>query len=113
MVLRCVPRTVSFLHLILPLLSSPAFSSQIGIASVYWEGSHTASGERFRPAALTAAHRLLPFGTRVRVTNLRNGRSVIVRINDRGPNVRGRIIDLSMGAAQVIGMSGLTRVRID
>jgi rare lipoprotein A len=63
-----------------------------------------ASGEKFNPSAMTAAHRTLPFGTRVRVTNSRNGRSIIVRINDRGQFVMGRAIDLSSGAAQAIGM---------
>lgn len=78
-----------------------------GIASWYGPGFHgrrTASGERFNQHALTAAHRSLPFGTRVKVTNMRNGRSVVVRINDRGPHIRGRIIDLSAGAASAIGV---------
>lgn len=78
-----------------------------GKASWYGPGFHgkrTASGERFNENAYTAAHRSLPFGTRVRVTNLRNGRMVDVRINDRGPFVRGRIIDLSRAAASEIGM---------
>ena len=69
-------------------------------------GSQTASGARFVASAMTAAHRTLPFGTKVRVTNKGNGRSVVVTINDRGPFVRGRIIDLSTGAAGVIGMMG-------
>jgi len=69
-------------------------------------GSRTASGAHFNPGAMTAAHRSLPFGTRVRVTNRRNGRSVVVTINDRGPFIRGRVIDLSSGAAGVIGMRG-------
>ncbi|WAN69799.1 septal ring lytic transglycosylase RlpA family protein [Moorena producens JHB] len=89
-----------------------------GIASWYgsaFHGRRTASGERFNQYALTAAHRTLRFGTRVKVTNLRNGRSVIVRINDRGPYVRGRIIDLSRGAARIIGLvrSGTGSVRIE
>lgn len=78
-----------------------------GIASWYGPGFHgrrTASGERFNQHDLTAAHRTLPFGTRVLVTNMRNGRSVVVRINDRGPHIRGRIIDLSAGAARAIGV---------
>lgn len=78
-----------------------------GIASWYGPGFHgrrTASGERFNQNALTAAHRSLPFGTQVRVTNLNNGRSVVVRINDRGPFSRGRIVDLSAGAARAIGL---------
>ena len=81
-------------------------SAGSGIASYYWQGQQTASGARFNPSAMTAAHRSLPFGTKVRVTNRRNGRSVVVTINDRGPFIRGRVIDLSRGAAQVIGMTG-------
>jgi rare lipoprotein A len=88
-------------------------SAQSGIASVYDEGSQTASGERLVPSALTAAHRTLPFGTLVRVTNKENGRSVTVRINDRGPFVQGRVIDLSLGAAHAIGVSGLAPVTLD
>lgn len=74
-----------------------------------------ASGGRFNPEGMTAAHRSLPFGTRVRVTHLGNGRSVTVRINDRGPFVAGRIIDLSRGAAKVIGMTaqGVARVMVE
>ena len=78
-----------------------------GIASWYgpgFNGKRTASGERFRQNELTAAHKTLPFGTIVRVTNLQNARTVDVRINDRGPFVRGRIIDLSKGAAQRLNM---------
>jgi len=83
-------------------------SAQSGMASYYGNesGSQTASGARFVASAMTAAHRTLPFGTKVRVTNNGNGRSVVVTINDRGPFVRGRIIDLSTGAAGVIGMMG-------
>lgn len=77
-----------------------------GVASYYWQPQRVASGGQFNPNALTAAHRSLPFGTRVRVTNKRNGRSVVVTINDRGPFVKGRIIDLSKRAAGVIGMQG-------
>ncbi|AHJ29486.1 septal ring lytic transglycosylase RlpA family protein [Nodularia spumigena CS-584] len=89
-----------------------------GIASFYgrgFAGKPTATGERFNPEAMTAAHRTLPFGTRVRVTNTRNGRSVVVRINDRGPFIRGRIIDVSTGAARAIGMinSGIAPVKIE
>lgn len=93
---------------------SPLFAaSWTGIASVYSEGARTANGERFNPRALTAAHRTLPFGAMVLVTNLGNGRSVTVRINDRGPFIRGRIIDLTPTAARAIGMDGLARVRIE
>jgi rare lipoprotein A len=86
-----------------------------GIASYYWQPQRVASGGWFNPNAMTAAHKTLPFGTRVRVTHLGNGRSVVVRINDRGPFVRGRIIDLSRAAAGAIGMQGqgLARVRMD
>src|SRR6476620_844487 len=76
-------------------------------------GQRTASGEKFNPGAMTAAHRTLPFGTRVRVTNSRNGRSIIVRINDRGPLVKGRAIDLSSGAARAIGMGSTGNVRME
>jgi rare lipoprotein A len=89
-------------------------SSQSGMASYYGSesGSQTASGARFNPSAMTAAHRTLPFGTKVRVTNKNNGRSVIVTINDRGPFIRGRIIDLSTAAAGVIGMKGAGVARV-
>jgi rare lipoprotein A len=80
--------------------------SMSGMASYYWEGQQLASGGRFNPDGLTAAHKTLPFGTKVRVTNRNNGRSVVVTINDRGPFIRGRIIDLSRGAARVVGMTG-------
>jgi rare lipoprotein A len=87
--------------------------AQSGIASVYaYSGEKTASGERAHPRGLTAAHRTLPFGTKVKVTNKRNGRSVTVRINDRGPFVRGRIIDLTPAAAQALGFSGLAPVEV-
>jgi len=90
---------------------------QIGDASFYagrHQGKPTASGEAFDKNALTAAHRTLPFGTRLEVTNLENDRSVVVRVNDRGPFVRGRIVDLSLAAAKALGMTkdGVTRVRL-
>jgi rare lipoprotein A len=84
-----------------------------GLASTYAEGSQTASGENFNANGLTAAHRTLPFGTRVRVTNHSNGRSVVVTINDRGPFVPGRIIDVTPAAAHALGMSGLAPVTIE
>src|SRR5437016_5396333 len=90
--------------LFLLALTLPAHA-QTGIASVYSSGHLTANGERFNPRALTAAHKTLPFGTKVRVTNLRNHRSVVVRISDRGPFVRGRIVDLTPPGARAIGMS--------
>ncbi|MNF57150.1 RlpA-like protein precursor [compost metagenome] len=88
-----------------------------GVASYYGakhQGKRTASGERFNQYALTAAHRKLPFGTRVKVTNLKNDKTVVVRINDRGPHTRGRLIDLSREAAEELGMlrSGTARVRV-
>ena len=85
-----------------------------GIASVYSteSGSRTASGQRLNPGALTAAHRSLPFGTKVLVSNRRNGRSVVVTINDRGPFVRGRVIDVTPAAARVLGFSGLAPVTL-
>ncbi len=89
-----------------------------GMASWYgrsFQGRPTASGERYNTNALTAAHRTLKFGTKVKVTNLNNGRSVIVRINDRGPFTKGRIIDLSGAAANKIGMikTGVAPVKIE
>ena len=86
-----------------------------GVASVYSteSGGGTASGQKLNPRALTAAHRTLPFGTKVKVTNKHNGRSVVVTINDRGPFVRGRVIDVTPAAAQVLGFSGLAQVSLD
>jgi rare lipoprotein A (peptidoglycan hydrolase) len=85
------------------------------LASFYSHGESTASGERFDPRDLTAAHRTLPFGTRVRVTSLATGRSVTVRVNDRGPYVRGRAIDFSSSAAKMLGITrqGVARVKLD
>jgi rare lipoprotein A len=91
-----------------------AKADQQGIASVYsYSGTKTASGQRSNPAGLTAAHRTLPFGTMVRVTNKRNGKSVTVRINDRGPFIRGRVIDLTPAGARVLGFSGLAPVTLE
>ena len=82
-------------------------------ASFYKHGARTANGEKFNPMGMTAAHRTLPFGTRVKVTNMKTGKSVVVRINDRGPFIRGRVIDLSFGAAKAVGLtrSGVARVK--
>ncbi len=88
---------------------------QSGKASWYGPGFHgkrTASGERFNTNDMTAAHRTLPFGTRVRVVNKNTGRSVVVRINDRGPYAHGRVIDLSRASAQAIGISGVGSVEM-
>jgi len=92
-------------------------SSESGVASYYahkYHGRMTASGERFDMNALTAAHKTLPFGTKVKVTNLENGKSVTVRITDRGPFVKGRVIDLSLAAAKKIDMvkAGVAQVEI-
>jgi rare lipoprotein A len=102
-----------------PVASGPAIPVMIGkrehgIASVYTD-HRTASGERFSARALTAAHRTLPFGSCVKVTSPRTGRSVVVRINDRGPFVKGRIIDLSPAAAASLGLTkkmGITKVEV-
>jgi rare lipoprotein A len=102
------------------LIVSISFASaQSGVASHYstkdhdQNGSRTACGPPLRDGGLTAAHRSMPCGSRLRVTNARNGRSVVVTVTDRGPFVRGRIIDLSMGAAHALGFRGLTRVSLN
>jgi rare lipoprotein A len=86
-----------------------------GVASFYTEGTETASGEKFNTHDLTAAHPTLPFGTKLRVTNVATGRSVTVRVNDRGPYVPGRNVDVSYSAAETLGMvgAGLAKVRMD
>ena len=91
---------------------------EVGVASYYargHDGRRTANGERFDMNEMTAAHRTLPFGTRVRVTNLGNGRDVVVRINDRGPWKKGRVIDVSYAAARKLGLigPGTARVRLE
>jgi rare lipoprotein A len=88
--------------------------AETGRASWYALTSRTASGERCDPGALTAAHRSLPFGTKVKVENLKNGKTVVVRINDRGPYVGGRIIDLTKAAAHKLGIvaAGTAKVRV-
>jgi len=118
----------ALLGVCLPLLAGCASSSsrgttrggcvsESGVASYYahkYHGRKTASGERFDMNDMTAAHKTLPFGTRVRVTNVSNGKSVTVRINDRGPFVKGRVIDLSLAAAKKLDMvnAGLAQVRL-
>ena len=99
-----------------PAVTSPMV--QEGLASFYARslaGRPTASGERYDPAALTCAHRSLPFGTRLLVTELESGRSVVVTVNDRGPTVRGRVLDLSLAAARKLDMvrRGVVRVRLE
>lgn len=112
------PRYTSVSHLSRGQLSGGLERVQQGMASFYadeYHGRPTASGEVYNMHDLTAAHPALPFNTRVRVVNLENGQSVVVRINDRGPSVQGRIIDLSYQAARAIGMvgPGTTRVRLE
>ena len=87
----------------------------VGIASFYKYEARTANGEQFNPRELTAAHRTLPFGTRLRVTNVATGQSVSVRINDRGPFIPGRVVDVSLSAAEVLGMvdRGITKVKLE
>jgi rare lipoprotein A len=95
-------------------LTDTLAQTRTGLASVYSteSGSRTASGQKLNPTALTAAHRSLPLGSKVTVTNKSNGRSVVVTINDRGPFVRGRVIDVSPAAARALGFSGLTPVSL-
>ena len=90
-------------------------TASYGLASFYTEGSRTASGEKFDPNELTAAHPTLPFGTRLRVTNVATGRSVTVRINDRGPFIAGRVVDVSYSAAARLGITGqgIAKVKLD
>jgi rare lipoprotein A len=95
--------------------AAPTQIASRGIASFYTEGQQTASGEKFDTHDLTAAHPTLPFGTRLRVTNVTTGRSVTVRVNDRGPYVPGRVVDVSHSAADALGMvgSGIAKVKLD
>ncbi len=90
-------------------------TGSISFYSEYFRGKRTANGERFDPDAMTLAHRSLPFGTQVKVTNLRNGRSVLLRVNDRGPFVRARIADVSKAAARALGFlrKGVTRAKLE
>jgi rare lipoprotein A len=103
--MRCL--AALFLCLAVPAQAETCTASHYGVGDGYG-GRKTASGERMNPQAMTAAHRSLPFGTRVHVTGPRG--SVVVRINDRGPFVKGRCIDLSYGAAKAIGIAGVGRV---
>jgi rare lipoprotein A len=95
--------------------ATPTQIASQGVASFYTEGQQTASGEKFDTHDLTAAHPTLPFGTRLRVTNVATGRSVVVRVNDRGPYVPGRVVDVSHSAANALGMveSGIAKVKLD
>ena len=100
-----------------PAAANPAATADgsVGMASFYKYEAKTASGEQFNPNELTAAHRTLPFGTRLRVTNLATGHSVTVRVNDRGPFIPGRVVDVSRTAAQELGMidRGITKVKLE
>jgi rare lipoprotein A len=98
-----------------PNNATPTQVASQGVASFYTEGQQTASGEKFNTEDLTAAHPTLPFGTRLRVTNVATGRSVTVRVNDRGPYIPGRIVDVSHSAANALGMvqSGIAKVKLD
>lgn len=97
-----------------PYLTLASAADETGVASVYSTGSGggTATGQKLTPETLTAAHRTLPLGTKVKVTNKSNGRFVVVTVNDRGPFVLGRIIDVSPAAARVLGFSGLAQVTV-
>src|SRR5215831_7272403 len=103
-----------YLHVLASLANSSSIT-QSGIASIYTasSGPKTANGERVRSGVLTAAHRTLPFGTKVRVTNVSNGKSVVVRVNDRGPFVHGRVIDLTPAGAHALRFSGIARVTLE
>jgi rare lipoprotein A len=113
MAVNSLQRTLLASTLVAAIIGLPmAAFAESGVASVYVLAGRTASGEATSRSALTAAHRTLPFGTMVRVTNSRTGHSVVVRINDRGPFVRGRVIDLSPAAASALGVSGLAEVTL-
>jgi len=110
-------KQILFSLLIISLLSSCGYTTRKGLASYYadsYEGKTTANGEIYRQGKITAAHKTLPFGTKVEVTNLSNNKSVVVRINDRGPFIRGSIIDLTKAAAREIDMvgAGVAKVKI-
>jgi len=95
--------------------TTAATDGSVGIASFYKYEARTANGEQFNPRELTAAHRTLPFGTRLRVTNVATGQSVSVRVNDRGPFIPGRVVDVSLSAAEVLGMvdRGVAKVKLE
>ena len=110
-------RQVSVVRRDTPLARSDAAATgaSSGMASFYTEGTRTASGEKFNTLELTAAHPTLPFGTKLRVTNVNTGRAVTVRVNDRGPYVAGRVVDVSYSAADALGMvgKGVAKVKLD
>lgn len=100
---------------VISLIFLTCITAYAGKASYYWQGQKVACGGKFNPHAMTAAHRHFPCGTKVRVTNKHNGRSVVVTINDRGPFVKGRVIDVSLAAAKALGMtkSGVVSVTVE
>jgi rare lipoprotein A len=109
--------TALFTTVLVSAGAAPAYADAVGTASYYgkgFDGRRAANGEIFNMHAMTAAHRSLPFGTQLQVTNMKNGRSVVVRIQDRGPYVRGRMLDLSYGAARALDMitSGTAKVKM-
>ena len=108
---RCVVLLVLCLTAMISFSAPSVAAPQTGVASIY-SGERTANGEYAYASSLTAAHRTLPFGTRVKVTNVSTGRFVVVRINDRGPYIKGRIIDLTPAGAKAIGSSGLAMVTL-
>lgn len=113
---RSLLRAVAVLAISATIATPSIANAQCGSASWYsLPGNRTANGERMNPAEMTAAHRTLPFGTKVKVTNPGNGRAVVVRINDRGPFIKGRIIDLSKAAASQLGFlsKGHTKICLD
>ncbi|MGN8116324.1 septal ring lytic transglycosylase RlpA family protein [Labrys sp. 22185] len=113
--MRLISGIFAFSMIIIFMAMVSGHAETLGTASFYGrelKGRRTANGERFNPAGLTAAHRTLPFGTTLRVTNLRNHKSVVVRVTDRGPHKRGRMIDLSYGAAKAVGMLGMGTTRV-
>lgn len=112
MIYRLILAALAFACVVSTAHAETCTASQYGTGDGYG-GKRTASGQIMRPSALTAAHRSRAFGSHVTVTNLGNGRSVSVLINDRGPFVRGRCIDLSRAAANAIGMGGLARVSVE
>ena len=108
--------TVERKHDTAPVITgSLPHSASVGVASFYTEGVRTANGERLNPNALTAAHPSLPFGTRLRITSVASGRSVVVRVNDRGPFIKGRAVDVSYSAAKELGMTerGVAKVKME
>ena len=113
-IMRAAMMTLGLIFPLVAATSGAQAGTQTGIASWYQMGKTTANGERYNPDGMTAAHRTLPFGTIVEVKNLKNGRTVRLRINDRGPFVGGRIIDVSRGGARQLGLmgSGTARVRV-